>query len=850
MAVLDNAIWLTGSGGEAVSGSTVVTDGANSTTVTASFIGDWDATQGGQNVADFGAFGISAPIVADYEFSNPVENLSFDFQHVNDDGGSTFDDAWTIYAYDASGGLIDSADVIAGLSGLVDETVTVNADGSVTVEANGTNSNDVSMNLPGPLSELKLQFEPGSGGTVTGGSGISDLSFDVPAPIDTDGDGIDDIEDLDIDNDGILNDDEYDTVTPTTITITFDGDNFAGGETTWQLIGPDGTVVADSNGFVSTGETSVDYTIPAGALGDYQFVVNDTFGDGISETGPAGYSVSVDGDVVVTSPSDLNFGTSISHDFSVEETLVPRDTDGDGIYDHLDLDSDNDGITDNVEAQTSDGYIAPSGVDDNDDGVDDAYAGGLTPADTDNDGTADYIDTDSDNDGVADVTEAGHGVDQATIDASGDADGDGIADAVDNVSGWDVNDDDVDASGDFNLADTDGDAAADGTGNTPETADFDYRDSTGNNFVVEGTASDDIIDASYSDDPDGDFIDNNDAADGSNDDIIVAGDGNDTVYAGDGTDNADGGDGNDTIYGQDGDDTLTGGSGADTLDGGEGADTINAGAGDVITGGFGSDSIILDTTDALDGSGATITIDAGEDADDGDTDTLDLSGLVDSYADVVFDSGNAENGTATLTDGTIVTFTNVENVIICFTRDTMILTDRGERRIQDLKIGDLVVTRDNGLQPIRWLGHKTVDGRGKLAPVRINAGAFGNDRPLLVSPQHRMVYEGHDATLLFTQSEVMVPAKHLIGGAGACIQKMEQVTYYHMLFDQHEVVYSNGAASESFHPDHEGLGAIDAKARDELFNIFPELRADPRHYGDTARIVLRKFEANALHIAA
>ena len=149
--------------------------------------------------------------------------------------------------------------------------------------------------------------------------------------------------------------------------------------------------------------------------------------------------------------------------FVIDDISIIRpapDTDGDGIFDHLDIDSDNDGITDNVEAQTTADYIAPSGVggtaafvDANLDGLDDNFdagviAGGapagvgLTPVDTDSglssaDGVADYLDTDSDNDGISDADEAGHGVSQALIDASADTDGDGLKDAVE---GGNVND--------------------------------------------------------------------------------------------------------------------------------------------------------------------------------------------------------------------------------------------------------------------------------------------------------------------------------------------------------------------------------------------------------------------------
>ena len=78
MAILDNAIWLTGAGGTAVSGSTTISEGGFSTTVTGTFTSNaWDASQSGFNVSEFGAFGISSPISADYDFSIPVENLTF-----------------------------------------------------------------------------------------------------------------------------------------------------------------------------------------------------------------------------------------------------------------------------------------------------------------------------------------------------------------------------------------------------------------------------------------------------------------------------------------------------------------------------------------------------------------------------------------------------------------------------------------------------------------------------------------------------------------------------------------------------------------------------------------------------
>ncbi|MGB8623025.1 MAG: Hint domain-containing protein, partial [Paracoccaceae bacterium] len=122
-------------------------------------------------------------------------------------------------------------------------------------------------------------------------------------------------------------------------------------------------------------------------------------------------------------------------------------------------------------------------------------------------------------------------------------------------------------------------------------------------------------------------------------------------------------------------------------------------------------------------------------------------------------------------------------------------------------------------------------------------------RDLLVSPQHRMLCRGARAQLLFSESEVLVPALHLLGTPDATRQAGGTVTYVHLLFDRHEVIFAEGAASESFHPGHVGVDGILAPAREELFRIFPELRADMAAYGPTARLCLKKHEARLLAAA-
>ena len=211
----------------------------------------------------------------------------------------------------------------------------------------------------------------------------------------------------------------------------------------------------------------------------------------------------------------------------------------------------------------------------------------------------------------------------------------------------------------------------------------------------------------------------------------------------------------------------------------------------------------------------------------------------------------APNGTTVI--GTI-NFTEIEEIIPCFTPGTMILTDRGEVPVEALQPGDLVVTRDNGLQPLRWIGQRQLSRAQLLAdpdlqPVRIAKGALAGEGPartMLVSPQHRVLIEGARAELLFGETEVLVPAKHLVGHAEATRALPEEgVTYVHILFDRHEVVLSDGIWTESFQPAERMLNAMDAAVRAELLALFPGLEAGVNAY-PSARLSLKAHEARVL----
>ena len=356
------------------------------------------------------------------------------------------------------------------------------------------------------------------------------------------------------------------------------------------------------------------------------------------------------------------------------------------------------------------------------------------------------------------------------------------------------------------------------------------------NFIVEGTGAGEVIDETYTGDPEGDMIDNFDHSDASNDDVVQAGGGDDTILSGLG---------DDTVFGGDGDDSIDGGPGADTLIGEAGDDTIMVAQGDTAKGDDGDDTFILNP---LDGESGTITILGGEGGET-EGDTLVLTPDI-GQDDITFtnpdDDAGGLSGNFTLEDGTLVSFSEIEN-IICFTPGTRILTPQGERPVETLRPDDLVITRDHGPQRVRWAGRRTVPGRGAFAPVRVGPAIIGAPTGgLLVSPQHRLLVTGYHAQLLFGSDEVLIAAKHLVGGVDACITPCDAVTYVHIMFDRHEVIYAEGIATESFFAGDSALSAVDAAAREELFAIFPELRSTASRHFETARPCLRAREAALL----
>jgi hypothetical protein len=186
---------------------------------------------------------------------------------------------------------------------------------------------------------------------------------------------------------------------------------------------------------------------------------------------------------------------------------------------------------------------------------------------------------------------------------------------------------------------------------------------------------------------------------------------------------------------------------------------------------------------------------------------------------------------------------------ICVVSGTKVLTPGGIRRVEDIEVGDPVVTRDHGVQTVRWTGARSFPASGNFAPVRFDTGALGNTAPLMVSQQHRMLVEGWQAELLYGEGPVLVPALHLLNDTTVRLKRGGMVRYHHLLLDDHAVIQTNGAWTESFHPGVQALQCVSPAARAELFEIMPELRSlETADLPACGYPVIKRHEASLLRI--
>lgn len=252
--------------------------------------------------------------------------------------------------------------------------------------------------------------------------------------------------------------------------------------------------------------------------------------------------------------------------------------------------------------------------------------------------------------------------------------------------------------------------------------------------------------------------------------------------------------------------------------------TVHAlGLGDTFT-----DAVVVAETQTINGPNtATVVIDAQ------DNDSVDLFVEEEQSNDDEMNHIDETIGVVAFEDG----------LIPCFTPGSMIDTPYGARAIETLVEGDLVLTRDHGPCPVRWITHTSL-GQSELwqnpddCPIRISADAIAPGIPeqdITVSPQHRFLIEGWKAQLLFGQSEVLVPAKSFINTTSVRVLRPQQVDYYHLLLDAHSVVRANGAWTESLHAGELDKAILSPSCRDSLFEVYPDLRCFPHSSGPLAR---------------
>ncbi|MEL7026850.1 MAG: Hint domain-containing protein [Pseudomonadota bacterium] len=167
-------------------------------------------------------------------------------------------------------------------------------------------------------------------------------------------------------------------------------------------------------------------------------------------------------------------------------------------------------------------------------------------------------------------------------------------------------------------------------------------------------------------------------------------------------------------------------------------------------------------------------------------------------------------------------------------------TPCGPRRVDNIRVGDLVVTRDAGLQPVRVVFSRTLTAAElaadpSLAPVRLAPRAIAPMMPgqdLLVAPDHRLLIPGWRLEDKDDSDMTLLPARELAGANDAIhvARDIGDVTYYNIIFDEHVVFCANGMPVESFRPTPAALDGVEARVGDDITRLFPSLMDQPETY--------------------
>jgi hypothetical protein len=131
----------------------------------------------------------------------------------------------------------------------------------------------------------------------------------------------------------------------------------------------------------------------------------------------------------------------------------------------------------------------------------------------------------------------------------------------------------------------------------------------------------------------------------------------------------------------------------------------------------------------------------------------------------------------------------------CYAAGTRIATPHGERQVESLRPGHLVLTLDGRARPVVWTGHRRIrfDARSapwRCYPIRMRADAFASGQPrrdLVLSPDHAVFVDG-----------VLIPARRLVNGATILVERVPAITYWHVELATHDVLLAEGLPAESY----------------------------------------------------
>lgn len=190
----------------------------------------------------------------------------------------------------------------------------------------------------------------------------------------------------------------------------------------------------------------------------------------------------------------------------------------------------------------------------------------------------------------------------------------------------------------------------------------------------------------------------------------------------------------------------------------------------------------------------------------------------------------------------------------CFAKGTEIATPRGQRPVEDLRAGDSVLTEDGRSVTIAWIGascyeRQQASREDRLRPVRLRAHAFGPglpDRELVLSPQHRIVVDGPACELLFGTERAFVVARNLPEPFASMPDPESDVTYFHILLEQHEILVANGLPAESLQPARRMIESLSSDARAGLMAVIDVLGAEAMLTRPDALPTLNHREARVL----